>query len=511
MKKLIIFFSILACVSCSKQNTAADDTNDQVSYVPVSLDGIWQCGDPAISLTFNDNAVQATLFGESDGIRVRGTLFYDTVEGTGQIVFDDSEGVQPFDASTHHFSITGVEIIQAIDGSLLGPLLVEGEQQESIDAVPFDAGGPMMLAAVTKSNGAVDTCMFLGVVRPSHTAQAILLNYGSKGVRELKCNNGMTVRTDNWMSNIPDNTPLRRLAIPGTHDAATSSILTTTLGKDQMFTLEEQLDMGVRYFDLRIGDSGRITHGGSPTKYTFDSALAELSQWQSAHPTEGVLIEIRWEKDKIAYTEYEILIKAQVAAAKAYNASLGRLLGNKPVPDLEAAMEKWEKDSMEKYVKTARSVLEKYNDALVSIGTNLTVGQLRGKISVYDSQEEAVVDVSKRVEKAEYPDSRAMTSDEKFQKRIEGVVKAMREYTTTTDEDEYFGRLCVSGYIEPWATKGQIPFTNEMTPHILKESEAIVSENKTSHAIFLMDYAPLALEGQGRSFCENLIMMNFQK
>jgi len=63
----------------------------------------------------------------------------------------------------------------------------------------------------------------------------------------------------NWMSWIPDAIPLSQITIPGTHDCATTSINNwafdphLSMAHTQKLYIDEQLALGVRFFDLRLG------------------------------------------------------------------------------------------------------------------------------------------------------------------------------------------------------------------------------------------------------------------
>ncbi|XP_054462549.1 1-phosphatidylinositol phosphodiesterase-like [Anoplopoma fimbria] len=55
----------------------------------------------------------------------------------------------------------------------------------------------------------------------------------------------------NWMKDIPENTPVSAIAIPGTHESL--SLHGGPLVKCQIWTLEDQLNVGIRYFDVHAG------------------------------------------------------------------------------------------------------------------------------------------------------------------------------------------------------------------------------------------------------------------
>jgi len=82
---------------------------------------------------------------------------------------------------------------------------------------------------------------------------------------------------DPWMSRIDAARPLHRITIPGTHDSATHKLLYPS--KTQNATLEEQLYMGVRHFDIRL-DAGtsdlHVVHGGLQGSGNTEYGLADV-------------------------------------------------------------------------------------------------------------------------------------------------------------------------------------------------------------------------------------------
>ena len=118
----------------------------------------------------------------------------------------------------------------------------------------------------------------------------------------------MVNAVNNWMGYIPDETPLNKMSIPGTHDSGaerweycggpTSTVLdwaTIT----QSFSIAEQLKMGIRYFDIRVreNESGKwnIQHGSFFMSLTFDQVLAQMNNFLEAHPSEGIIMSVQRE------------------------------------------------------------------------------------------------------------------------------------------------------------------------------------------------------------------------
>ncbi len=107
----------------------------------------------------------------------------------------------------------------------------------------------------------------------------------------------------NWMQTLDDNLFLCRLSIPGAHDAATSSCSSNGLSGSahtQTYTIAQQLEHGVRMFDLRPvwdGSNMMIYHGIVSTKVKFNDALTTLCNFLDAHPKEFLFVIMRHEDD----------------------------------------------------------------------------------------------------------------------------------------------------------------------------------------------------------------------
>lgn len=115
------------------------------------------------------------------------------------------------------------------------------------------------------------------------------------------------VNADNWMSKLADDTYVAVVSIPGAHDAATGSGwasgndgLGESFAKTQELSLAEQWSVGVRAFDLRPcvkDDFLNINHGIVATSVRFDDALCLLRDSLMANPSEFVIIHLLHETD----------------------------------------------------------------------------------------------------------------------------------------------------------------------------------------------------------------------
>jgi 1-phosphatidylinositol phosphodiesterase len=101
-----------------------------------------------------------------------------------------------------------------------------------------------------------------------------------------------------WMKEIPDDTKLSQMTIPGTHDSC--SLFGICCARTQTWSLVEQMRAGLRYFDIRlrrIDDTLRAYHGFVDEKETFDKILVYALDFLEKNPSETIIMEIISEYD----------------------------------------------------------------------------------------------------------------------------------------------------------------------------------------------------------------------
>lgn len=102
---------------------------------------------------------------------------------------------------------------------------------------------------------------------------------------------------DSWMSQLPDNLYVSQVSIPGTHDSATKDLSEQKYySQCQTASLTEQLNAGVRAFDLRPGMNNdkeiQLYHGSSKINMTFKEAMQLFCGWLETHKTEFLIIHL---------------------------------------------------------------------------------------------------------------------------------------------------------------------------------------------------------------------------
>lgn len=99
-----------------------------------------------------------------------------------------------------------------------------------------------------------------------------------------------------WMTNLDDNIYISQLSIPGTHDAATKEC-SLSQGRCQDLTISEQLEMGIRFFDLRPRSNLDIYHGEITCNTTLSAVWDQFNDFLDKNPGEFIFTLIRWENE----------------------------------------------------------------------------------------------------------------------------------------------------------------------------------------------------------------------
>ena len=99
-----------------------------------------------------------------------------------------------------------------------------------------------------------------------------------------------------WMSQIPNHIPLSLITIPGTHNSC--ALHGGAIAITQTWSIENQLQAGIRYFDLRLRlykDTLRFYHGIIDQQLTFDEVLSVFASFLNEHNRETIIMAIQHE------------------------------------------------------------------------------------------------------------------------------------------------------------------------------------------------------------------------
>lgn len=129
----------------------------------------------------------------------------------------------------------------------------------------------------------------------------------------------MKITGKNWISALPESTKnksIANLTIPGTHDSGTSDL--KLAWSTQYKTIEEQLNFGVRFLDIRLslavnlaGQNCKlvITHGkipivGQDYSQSFDDVLDVCEDFLKSNPGEFIIMSVKQEDESPGWMNY---------------------------------------------------------------------------------------------------------------------------------------------------------------------------------------------------------------
>ena len=115
-----------------------------------------------------------------------------------------------------------------------------------------------------------------------------------------------------WLGMVKDEAKVCKLSIPGTHDTMTGMGFYQPVLKyvfnmtaiSQVSNLEEQMNCGIRFFDIRPVVSTdtiakkkilRLTHGISELDVTFEWTIDQLQSYLKAHPSEFFIAKLQFD------------------------------------------------------------------------------------------------------------------------------------------------------------------------------------------------------------------------
>jgi 1-phosphatidylinositol phosphodiesterase len=103
---------------------------------------------------------------------------------------------------------------------------------------------------------------------------------------------------NNWLSSFSNNLYVSQLSIPGTHDSGAQSEPVSGTAKCQNLSINDQLNAGVRFLDIRcrhVNDAFVIHHGSVYENMNFDDVLNATIGFLNSNPTECVIMCVKEE------------------------------------------------------------------------------------------------------------------------------------------------------------------------------------------------------------------------
>lgn len=217
----------------------------------------------------------------------------------------------------------------------------------------------------------------------------------------------------NWMSYISDTQLVCNMSLPGSHDSCTFNIATKSgyidnpkrvYGTTQTLNLHQQFTSGVRVFDLRPMYDLRIFHGTADCRMKLNEAIENLLKCLAENPDEGIIVILNKESGDI----------------DKYAGNLIKWLYDFYKNDMP------EKLNLEQIVP------------FVPFSSNLTMGQLRGKISIIFRDEISDSFREKKLKQQPYNGSITMGSifNSSFSNLVERSFGNFKPRTTSPGRDE---------------------------------------------------------------------------
>lgn len=117
--------------------------------------------------------------------------------------------------------------------------------------------------------------------------------------------NNTDIDPNAWMAEIDDSAYISEISIPGTHDSGALYEPVEPSAKCQNYTIKDQLDMGVRFLDMRCNMSGGkfvIVHGVVYQAQTFDDVLKDCYAFLKANPSETIVMSVKQGEESLNIT-----------------------------------------------------------------------------------------------------------------------------------------------------------------------------------------------------------------
>lgn len=114
------------------------------------------------------------------------------------------------------------------------------------------------------------------------------------------------VSLTDWMSDVDDDVAFTAMTIPGTHDSGSTYEPVSGTAKTQNLSISNQLNIGVRYLDIRLrhyNDALVVHHGAVYQHLNFDDVLEAVTDFLTLHPTETILMEVSEEYEPANNTQ----------------------------------------------------------------------------------------------------------------------------------------------------------------------------------------------------------------
>ncbi|XOV78936.1 MAG: phosphatidylinositol-specific phospholipase C domain-containing protein [Aestuariibacter sp.] len=129
----------------------------------------------------------------------------------------------------------------------------------------------------------------------------------------------LVAKRKEWLSEIPENTKLQKLLIPGTHDSGAYSdkAVLQAFARTNDWSITQQLEAGIRFLDIRlvVSDSTNLMvfHGDVDQDMSFSKVLRMCYEFLEEYKTEFIFMSVKEEKDPVETSECDEPLKFEKA------------------------------------------------------------------------------------------------------------------------------------------------------------------------------------------------------
>ena len=320
------------------------------------------------------------------------------------------------------------------------------------------------------------------------------------------------VAATNWMTLLDDNTKVALLTIPGTHDAATSTC--SAMGKCQTLTIPQQLECGVRAFDLRPtmdnnNTLGNIYHTILDTGVSMADAMTYFDNFLKAHPGEGIVVLMRYESERqifgsISEDYYKSAMKNFLWDNKIYQSRMAAFNKSMTMKDLRGKILIISRNDLSP-VSTFETAYTQWSHSN-SVGEALQIYGTGGLGRIY------VQDMYSAEKNGNSSEADFLAKKKELVCKLLDITVPFREY----EQNNWVINYC-SGYAgSSFASDSYAKNAASTNPAALEHIQAHTGKGFTG--IVMMDYAGTdtyevggsTFSVSGKSLTEALIMNNFQ-
>ena len=175
------------------------------------------------------------------------------------------------------------------------------------------------MAASKKVYGTVAICAIL----------AISAYFGFAGANYGPLRQSAPATYERWITTRSDDTKIRQMALPGTHNTIALYSIGDLAGQCQTLSLRDQLGIGVRFLDIRLklnGERLRGVHGSVDQRVNFTSIVEEVDDFLTKNPGEFLFVSI---KDEVGSegTKFQQALEKELTAKWSKKTTLPSTVG----------------------------------------------------------------------------------------------------------------------------------------------------------------------------------------